>query len=318
MNFRLPYLPVSILLSICIYLCNSVLSAQIPDKPFDNSRIFMIDSIRIHCRIWNEQLVHPRGKVLLVHGFVGSTFSWRENIDTLVKSGYYVVAVDLPGFGYSDRNPSVNQSQSNKARILLSLLSVLDQSDTSKWNIAGHSMGGGAVEAMTLMGPERVKTLTIVDGMVFQTNGNMQGAFITLSRNKQYNRAFSSIVKKNVFTYSMIERLFKKNFGFIPDSSVVEGYLKPLLIDGTAECVISVWSNSKEILELNVDRLEKIPVLVIWGKKDGTIHLKRGKRFVKNVPLAELKIIPDARHDPMETHPGIFNAYLIEFMNRNN
>ena len=118
MNRRSACLSVSILLSVYIYLSISNVSAQIPAKPFDNSRFFSIDSIRIHCRIWNENLVHPRGKVLLVHGFVGSTFSWRENIDTLVKSGYYVVAVDLPGFGYSDRSLKVNQSQSNKARIV--------------------------------------------------------------------------------------------------------------------------------------------------------------------------------------------------------
>jgi pimeloyl-ACP methyl ester carboxylesterase len=146
----------------------------------------------------------------------------------------------------------------------------------------------------------------------------MQGAFITLSKNKQYNKAFSSIVEKNVFTYSMIESLFKKNYGYIPDSSIVEGYLQPLLIDGTAECVISVWSNSKEIFDLKADGLKKMPVLVIWGENDRTIKLSRGKRFVKNVPSAELIIIPDARHDPMETHPGIFNSCLVEFLNRNN
>jgi pimeloyl-ACP methyl ester carboxylesterase len=91
-----------------------------------------------------------------------------------------------------------------------------------------------------------------------------------------------------------------------------------LLIDGSAESVLSVFSNSKEIVRLDIKDMEKIPVLVIWGKNDKTISLSRGKRFVKKVPSAEFIIIPEARHDPMETDPAVFNAHLVRFLNINN
>lgn len=301
-----------------IILCLSNLSAQDLAKPFINSHFITVDSVNFHYRTWNDTLKKTKGKVVFIHGFMGSTFSWRENIDTLQQSNYKIIAVDLPGFGYSDRSLKVNQSQSNRARLLWDLLTVLDRGDTLKWNLVGHSMGGGTVEAMALMRPERTKSLTIVDGMVFLKNENVQGAFVTLSKNKQYNKVFSALVEKDVFTYNMIERVFRKNYGYIPDSSVVNGYLTPLLIDGSAESVLSVFSNSKEIINLDVRELEKLPVLVIWGEKDRTIYLSRGKRFVKNVPSAELKIIPESRHDPMETNPGEFNGYMIMFLNMNN
>ena len=294
------------------------LRAQDLAKPFLNSHYIMVDSVRFHYRIWNDTVKHPRGKVVLVHGFLGSTFSWRKNFDTLVRSGYKVVAVDLPGFGYSDRSLKVNQSQSNRARLLWDLLITLDNGDTTRWNLTGHSMGGGTVEAMALMKPERTKSLTIVDGMVFLKNDDVQGAFVTLTRNKQYNKVFSSLVEKEVFNYKMIERLFRKNYGFTPDSATVMGYLTPLLIEGSAESVLSVFSNSKEILSLDVRELDKIPVLVIWGDKDRTITPKRGRRFVRNVPTAKLKIVSGSRHDPMETDPEEFNEYLITFLNKKN
>ena len=285
-------------------------------KPFDNSRYFTVDSLIVHCRVWNDTMVHPRGKVLLVHGFIGSSFSWRENVDTLIKSGYYVVCVDMPGFGYSDRNPEFNQSQGNRATFLLKLIDMIDP--MVQWNLVGHSMGGGTVEAMALMRPDRIRSLTIVDGMVFLKSESMKGAFVTLSRNKQYKRAFSSVVKKNMFTYGMIERLSKKNIGYKPDSAFVLGYLEPLLLPGTAECVINVWANAKESEVLKAVGFSKFPILVVWGEKDKTIYLSKGKRFVKHVPSAELKIIPGAYHDPMETHPGIFNDYLVGFLNTTN
>jgi 2-hydroxy-6-oxonona-2,4-dienedioate hydrolase len=305
-----------ILYFIDLYLNN--LNAQNLAKPFINSHFSAVDSVNFHYRIWNDTLKNPKGKVVLIHGFMGSTFSWRENFDTLMKSGYKIIAIDLPGFGYSDRNLKVNQSQSNRARLLWDLLVELDQGDTVKWNLVGHSMGGGTVEAMALMRPERTKTLTIVDGMVFLKNENMQGAFVTWSKNKQYNKVASALVEKDVFTYNRIEKLLRKNYGYIPDSSIVKGYLDPLLIDGSAESVLSIFSNSREIIHLNVQELDKLPVLVIWGKKDRTIYLSRGKRFVRNVPTAELKIIPESKHDPIETNPQEFNAHLIRFLNMNN
>jgi pimeloyl-ACP methyl ester carboxylesterase len=296
----------------------SGLCAQERTKPYRNSHFTKVDSVGFHYRLWNGNLESPKGKVILIHGFLGSTFCWRENYDTLARAGYKVLALDLPGFGYSERTTTVNQSQSNRARLIWDLLKAIDGQDTTRWNIVGHSMGGGAAEAMALMKPERTRTLTIVNGMVFLENDNIQGAFITLSRNKQYNRIFSSLVEKDVLTYGRVEKLLKKNYGFIPDSTVVNGYLTPLLIEGTAESVLSVFSNSKEIAELDVRTLTNTPVLVIWGRRDKTIGLSRGIKFVKNVPSSALVIIQHCRHAPMETNPAEFNGHLIRFLDSYN
>ena len=99
---------------------------RIPEKPFENSRFEIIDSVSIHYRVWNDTLRNPRGKIILIHGFCGSTFCWRYNFDALVAAHYKVVAIDLPGFGYSQRSPSLNQSQSNRARLLWGLLEKIE------------------------------------------------------------------------------------------------------------------------------------------------------------------------------------------------
>jgi pimeloyl-ACP methyl ester carboxylesterase len=80
--------------------------------------------------------------------------------------------------------------------------------------------------------------------------------------------------------------------------------------------VLNVWTNAKEVRSLHADSLKGIPVLVVWGKKDRTIYLRTGKRFVAHVPHAELIVIHGAGHDPMETHPDIFNSLLTGFLKR--
>jgi pimeloyl-ACP methyl ester carboxylesterase len=287
-------------------------------KPYSNSHFLKIDSATFHYRIFNEGLRNSKGKVLLVHGFCGSTFCWRNNIDTLVKEGYVVVAIDLPGFGYSDRNLNVNQSNSGRAHLIWSLLMKIDQEDKRKWNIIGHSMGGGTVEAMALMNPDRVQTVTLVDGMLFIRNKNMRGTFVTMSKMNGYNQILVSLAKQKVISYSSMERLMKKVYGRPLDSAEMKGYMEPLQIKGTAASVINIFANAHEIRHLHADGLLDLPVLLVWGKKDHTINLRSAKKLKRNVPTVKLDIIAAASHSPMETHPEQFNKLLLSFLNSNN
>ena len=287
-------------------------------KPYENSHFLKIDSATFHYRIFNEGIKNRQGKVLLVHGFCGSTFCWRNNINALVNAGYLVVAIDLPGFGYSDRNLHVNQSNSGRAHMIWALLAKIDPDYNSKWNIVGHSMGGGIVEAMALMNPDRVQTVTLVDGMVFIRNRNMNGAFITMSKMKESNQVLVSLAKQNIISYNAMARLMKKVYGRPLDSAEMRGYMDPLQIEGSAASVINIYANAHEIRHLHADGLLDLPVLVIWGKKDKTIYLSDARKLKRNVPTIELKIIPGAYHSPMETHPLQFNKLLLDFLNAHN
>lgn len=238
-----------------------------PGKPYENSYFQKVDSATFHYRIFKEEIKNRKGKVLLVHGFCGSTFCWRNNIDTLVRAGYLVVAIDLPGFGYSDRNLHVNQSNSSRAHMIWALLSKIDPDDKSRWNIVGHSMGGGIVEAMALMNPDRVQSVTLVDGMVFIRNRNMKGAFVTWSKLKGTYEMMVPLAKQNIISYHAMARLMKKVYGRPLDSAEMKGYMDPLQIEGSAASVINIFAKDREIRHLHADGLLDLPVLVIWGKK---------------------------------------------------
>jgi len=291
---------------------------RIPEHPFPNSQFITVDSVRLHYRTWNDSLAHPRGKVFFIHGFSGSTFCFRKNIEPLVKAGFVVVAADLPCFGYSERDPQLNQSQSNRARLLWLLLNAIDGSDTTRWNLVGHSMGGGTAEAMAILEPGRTKTLTIVDGMVFSKNKNLTGAVGMVARNKEINRVLVSFTDKNILTYNNMRRLLKSAYGQPPDSSAVIGYLVPLQIEGTAEAIWGVWTHAKEKVKMDARAIHSMPVLVVWGSKDHWIRKSYANAFMKDIPTATMKIIPGAGHIPIETHSEAFNGLLLSFLTGNN
>ncbi|MFM9166439.1 MAG: alpha/beta fold hydrolase, partial [Candidatus Limnocylindrus sp.] len=62
--------------------------------------------------------------LLLIHGFGGSTFGYREVMTPLAARGWHVIAIDLPGFGLSEK--SWGRDYSHKAHATFAL-AVLDQ-----------------------------------------------------------------------------------------------------------------------------------------------------------------------------------------------
>src|SRR5262245_18677186 len=101
-------------------------------KPFPESHFIRVDSITLHYREWNAPAGKHRGNILFVHGALASTFSWRNNADTLSKLGFRIIAVDLPCVGYSERKRGLNHSYSAKGRLLWDFLHDVEKKNPEK------------------------------------------------------------------------------------------------------------------------------------------------------------------------------------------
>ncbi len=289
-------------------------NAQSIQNPFPNSKFDSIEGIMVHYRVWNEDAAQPKGKILFIHGFAGSTFCFRYLYDTLETLGYKVVAIDLPGAGYSDRTLEFNHSHSNRARFLWKFLSAVEPEDTIGWRIVGHSMGGGAAEAMTIMEPDRTYRLVLIAGTIFRKSNNTTGNIGFMFRQKKIKKFMVSYADKNILTYKRFSRMLKSAYKRKPDSTEVMGYLTPLEIEGSAASLINVYVNNKEIMKLDVRNLTEVPVLAIWGTKDTWVPLSTSRIYLGAFPDLELVKIKGAGHLPMETHLEEFLPPFLRFL----
>ena len=133
------------------------------ESPYNDGEFVLIDGVQIHYRLVAPKTEDLVGKILLVHGLGASLYSFHSVIPSLVKAGYMVVAVDLPGFGYSGRPEKYDHSQVNRAAMLWQLLETIDTVDLP-WTLLGHSMGGGTVAAMALSRPADTSSVVLVAG----------------------------------------------------------------------------------------------------------------------------------------------------------
>jgi pimeloyl-ACP methyl ester carboxylesterase len=305
-----------IVVSAVPYLVHVTTASSDRTAVFPESEYAEIDGILLHYRVWEPEGTAVKGKVLLVHGLGSSTFCWRNNVDALTAEGYLVVAVDLPGFGYSDRKKGMDHSQENRSRLLWLLLDQLDQSMEAdaagdSWNLAGHSMGGGTVTAMALQNPGRTRSIVLVDGAVL-INTNFFGF---LKYYPPVGRWVEVLGRNVLLKKTRVADFLASAYASTPTDADVEGYLQPLLLDGTEGSFADMMRTSTSISESAFQELA-VPVAAIWGDKDSWVPKEEADRLKALLPAMSLDMIPDAGHCCMETHSGLFNQYLIEALDR--
>jgi pimeloyl-ACP methyl ester carboxylesterase len=95
--------------------------------------------------------------LLLIHGLAGNAGFWRYNIPELARH-HRVIAVDLPGYGRSQKDVSYPYDMVFYAETLNRLL---DELDVRQVVPVGHSMGGQIAMTLALRHPERVSRLVL-------------------------------------------------------------------------------------------------------------------------------------------------------------
>lgn len=281
--------------------------------PFDNSELADVNGVSFHYRVYRPNSDTILGKLLLVHGLAGSTFSYDVSAPLVSKEGYYVVSVDLPGFGYSDRNPAYDHSQAKRASDLWLLLRAIDQNlpdnvGAMPWHLAGHSMGGGTVAAMTMQVPSRVQSLILVDAALFDAPSG--AGFLTFP---PLGRWMMTALEYFLITESRIKSLLTSAYGREPTRAEIEGYLRPLRLPGTARSLVNFARTAKSEDPAGLKWLE-IPICAIWGECDTWVPQEELDRVVSIRPDIQVQLIEGAAHCPMETHPIVFSTTVLEWL----
>lgn len=282
------------------------------DKPFENSHFINVNDMRIHYRFWESKSDSlDNGWILLVHGMGGSTYSWEQNSNFLAKSGFNVIAVDVPPYGYSDRHTEFNHALDNRALLLIDLLKTLNSN--VKWNLMGHSMGGGIVQAMSIIEPELIDKVVFVAPALFMDPTTRKGLNIILLQFRPFERLMTIIGERFYIRQTRIEKMLESAFGQKPTSTQVEEYYKTLKVPGTTKALLRSITGSKPILNLDGRKFDKNSLIVI-GRLDSWIPIEVIEQQLKIINICNVIILDESAHCPMETHAKEFNALVYDFL----
>jgi pimeloyl-ACP methyl ester carboxylesterase len=95
--------------------------------------------------------------ILLIHGLVGSSAKWRNNIDALAQHAS-VYAIDLLNMGKSQWVPGLDAGLRATAK---RIVAVMDALDLAEADFVAHSHGGAVALMLTALHPRRVRSLIL-------------------------------------------------------------------------------------------------------------------------------------------------------------
>jgi len=281
-------------------------------KPFSNSAYSVVDGIKLHYQEWNADEQNPTGKILLVHGFYGSTFTWRKNVSALIEKGFYVIAVDMPGFGYSSKKSRINHSLDSRATLLWDFIDKLDRNYEAgkdlRWVLAGHSLGSAVISKMALQRQDDIDKLILVAPAI---NNSSNNNFSFLLADPVFKRWTAIFAEYFFFRKDNIKGFLASAYGRDPTQEEIEGYLNPIRQPGTSIAAGDIVSTGQSRVDLSKI---KIPTQIIKGEKDSWVQSSEVQKVKNDLEFSIIYEIKNAGHVPQETHEEEFNKTLINFL----
>ena len=299
------------LLVLCTLLCGCAVSGVGPgreDLPstMPQDRYVQVNGLRYHY----TEFPAPGEKVFLLHGFGSSTASWERVAPLLQKQGLHVYALDMMGFGYSDKP---RDRAYDPVALTDSVNEWLDAMDLHDVTFVGNSLGGGIGMLMTQRHPDKIKRLVAVDPAVPYPEFKLPFVIWLASLpGVQY-----------VSQPFMCEFLIKTNLQYVYyDKSkltptMLNAYMTRMQLPGAAYAMSRVAnaSHPQEFLPMLDHIANKKPeALILWGANDPWIPLSCAYKLKKDLPFAKLCILPECGHAPQEEKPVETAALIADFI----
>ncbi|MCM3004409.1 alpha/beta fold hydrolase [Priestia koreensis] len=243
--------------------------------------------------------------IVLIHGFLSSSFSFRRLIPYLEKE-FSVLTVDLPPFGKSGKNLSFRYSYQNLADLVISLLESLK---VDKAFLVGHSMGGQI-------------TLNIA-----KRRPDIASKIVLLCSSGYIDRFHYSLIYSSYFPYFYLwlkAWLAKtgvlgslKNVVYnhaLIDEDMVQGYSTPFLDNQIFKALTKMIRDREGDLSSTMLQQIMTPSLLIWGEEDRVVPINVGRRMHQDLKDATFVSFKDTGHLLPEECPDSIYQQITNFI----
>jgi len=277
------------------------------DLVSEHGRFLDIDGVRIYVEEQNPESAQVT--IVFIHGFGGSTFSWRHNAPFFASQGYRVVSLDMKGFGLSHKYFASDCSHPAQAELLAEVLATIG---VDQAYFVGHSMGTSVMLHFAHSYPEKVLGLISVGGAVNLDEGAIYPS--ALLNFGPFRRAGEVFLTRYVTKERVGELLESAYHQDIVTADVVDGFYNRLVIGQWAKSLLTMTRDiSKNTITFALEDLE-FPTLILWGEDDTWVKRADIDKWRDEILSAEFHAIPEAGHMLMEESPELFNTMVLAFL----
>jgi pimeloyl-ACP methyl ester carboxylesterase len=308
----LSYIVLAFLLLVCVLpylipLGETQAEISPDDLISEHGRFLDIEGVRIYVEEQNPE--SAQATIVFIHGFGGSTFSWRHNAPFFASQGYRVVSLDMKGFGLSYKDFESDYSHPAQARLLAEVLARIG---VDQAYFVGHSMGTSVILHFAHLYPEKVLGLISVGGAVNLDEGAVYpSALLNFGPFRRAGEVFLTRYVTKERVGKILESAYHQD---IVTAEVVDGYYNRLVIGQWAQSLLAMTRDmSKNTITFPLEDIT-FPTLILWGENDTWVKRTDIDQWRDKIPSAEFHAIPEAGHLLMEENPELFNNMVLAFL----
>src|SRR3954463_1796238 len=247
--------------------------------------------------------------VVFVHGLGGCWQNFLENIPRAAAEGRRVIALDMPGFGFSEM-PREEISISGYGRVVNSLCDLLDLGEVV---LVGNSMGGFIAAETAIQFPVRVARVVLISAAGVTTSDLRSRPILAGARVVAAVATRTATMSERVVRRRHVRHLVYHSFIRHPTRirnellyEITRGSGRPGFVDAL-----------QAIMDYDFrDRLPEIgcPTLIVWGTEDMLVPSSDADEFERLIPRSRKVIFRDTGHMAMLERPQTFNDCMMEFL----
>ena len=254
---------------------------------------------------------------------------WRHQLPALADAGYRAVAMDLRGYGASDKPPR-GYDTPNLATDVAAVIRSLGASDAV---VVGHDWGGWISWSMPALEPEvtrAVAAISIAHPLAMRRGASGRRGQAAASR---YVWGFQVPIRpeRQLVRPGAVEALLRRGSGTSwpghgeEADAVVAAYADAMRVPFVAHsameyyrwAVRSTWRRDGRAFVERVDRPIDVPVLHLHGARDPAVLTETARRSAKWATGGyDYHQYDDAGHFLPEERPAEVNAALLDWLGR--
>jgi pimeloyl-ACP methyl ester carboxylesterase len=238
--------------------------------------------------------------IVLIHGLGSwSGQDWSALAPALVHAGgFHVYAIDLPGYGESDKPADRSYSIPEQAKLVVAFL---DSHKLDRVVLGGESMGGWISATVAINEPERVSRLILFDSAGMNFKLGFDPAVFTPKTPEQVDQLVALVM---------------------PDPPPIPRFVKEAIVrrdarDGwVVERALASMMAGHDFLEPTLPSLT-MPVLIVWGDRDALTPLSSGEEMHRLATQSVLEVYAGCGHIAVKTCSARVAPRVIAFLNDN-
>jgi pimeloyl-ACP methyl ester carboxylesterase len=265
---------------------------------------------------WFYREAEPIGRsdlipVLLLHGIVSQSYSWRNVIPSLAAQGTRAIAPDWIGYGFSGK-PEKQDFAYTPDAFITALAGFVEALELERFSLVVQGFLGSVGLQYALRYPEKIANIAILNTPI-STSAKIPWKI------KQMGLPLAGdIITQDPL---LVDRTLESGSCYRIEDQDLDVYRKPFLKSSAAGRSLLTTIRNLQI-ETSMIEIEngfknwQQPILVQWGMIDPWLSINIAETFVQSVANGEIIKLNNVGHYPQEHYHEVILQDLLPFVRR--